>query len=79
MVSCIDDHGLILLYHTTGKDDLAKVAAVKDIYKQINLPKIFKEYEEQSYENIQSLINEVEGMPRNVFSILLAKIYKRCK
>ncbi len=67
------------LYHITGKDDLAKVAAVKDIYKQLNLPKIFKEYEDQSYETIQSLIKEVEGIPHEVFGLLLAKIYKRSK
>ncbi len=58
---------------------MAKVIIIKNIYKQIGLPKIFKEYEEESYENIQSLINEVEGMPHDVFRSLLIKIYKRSK
>ncbi len=58
---------------------MAKVAVVKNIYKQIDLPKVFREYEEQSYENIQTLISEVEGMPTEIFRSLLVKIYKRTK
>ncbi len=58
---------------------MAKVAIVKNIYKQIDLPKVFREYEEQSYGNILTLISEVQGVPTEVFSSLLAKIYKRTK
>jgi len=53
------------------------VAQVKKIYKELNLPKIYKDYEEKSYAQLRKMIEEVRSMPKEVFIDLLEKIYKR--
>jgi farnesyl diphosphate synthase len=53
------------------------VAVVKKVYEEIGIPKVFKEYEEESYNALCKQIANVRSMPRQVFTDLLAKIYKR--
>ena len=64
-----------------GVDDPEKVAAVKSIYKDLNLPKIFKTYEEVSYQEIITHIDQVPGagsiLPPKLFTTFLDRIYKR--
>jgi len=62
-----------------GSWDDAKVAKVKDIYKALDLEKVFETYEEDSYRAIQEELDNVTLMPRDVFELLLKKIYKRSK
>jgi farnesyl diphosphate synthase len=55
-------------------------AAVKKLYEELNLKKVFEEYEEESYRMIQAKLDKIEHiMPRDVFELLLKKIYKRSK
>lgn len=61
-----------------GKWDDAKVAKIKELYRELDLPKVFREYEEESYQKIQEEMNQVP-LPRDVFDVLLSKIYKRSK
>jgi farnesyl diphosphate synthase len=56
-----------------------KVAKVKELYGELDLERVFRDYEEQSYRNIQAELDEVTLMPRDVFELLLKKIYKRSK
>jgi len=60
-----------------GRDNAADVAKVKEIYKQLNIPKIFKDYEDESYSKLIKQIDGVLNMPKEVFLDLLARIYKR--
>ena len=60
-----------------GQHDDAKIAAVKALYLEMDLESVFKEYEENSYAEMQKLIGAVTNMPRGVFEFLLQKIYKR--
>jgi len=60
-----------------GKDNPSDVAKVKQVYNEINMQKLFKEYEEESYKQLCEQIETVKSMPREVFTDLLAKIYKR--
>jgi farnesyl diphosphate synthase len=60
-----------------GRDNPDDVARVKKLYNEMNIPKIFKDYEEESYKSLVAQINEVRSLPKEVFLDLLSKIYKR--
>ncbi|KAK9734962.1 hypothetical protein RND81_04G174300 [Saponaria officinalis] len=76
---CNDDQKKVL-HENYGKEDSACVARVKELYNELNLQDVFKEYENQSYEK---LINSIEAHPSKavqaVLKSFLAKIYKRQK
>jgi hypothetical protein len=40
---------------------------------------MFKDYEEESYRLIQGELDKVTELPKEVFELLLKKIYKRSK
>mmetsp|Transcript_1445 Transcript_1445/g.1857 ORF Transcript_1445/g.1857 Transcript_1445/m.1857 type:complete len:404 (-) Transcript_1445:925-2136(-) len=62
-----------------GTDDQACINKVKQVYKELNLEGIFKEYEEKSYKELVEEIKTVQKVPPAVFLDLLHKIYKRQK
>ena len=65
-----------------GRKDGAKEAKVKAIYAELELEKVYQEYEEKRAADIKSkiaAIDESEGLKRDVFESFLAKIYKREK
>lgn len=66
-----------LLEQHYGRDNAADVAIVKKIYGEINIPKIFKDYEDESYRTLTAMIKGCIQLPQEVFLKLLAKIYKR--
>jgi farnesyl diphosphate synthase len=55
-----------------------KVEKVKKLYSDLNLTQVFQAYEEASYQRIQSQLEQTL-LPRQVFEVLLQKIYKRSK
>ena len=56
-----------------------KVAKIKALYKELKLAELFHAYEEESYKAIQRELDSVTNIPRDVFELLLKKIYKRSK
>ena len=61
-----------------GSHDPACVQRVKDLYRELNLEQVFREYEEKSYQRIVGLIDTGTGsLPRGLFLEFLNKIYKR--
>ena len=62
-----------------GQHDMAKVQKVKDLYNEMQLEELFKKYEEESYQQLNELMDAVKGMPKDCFEFLLKKIYKRSK
>jgi len=66
-----------LLEKHYGRDNAADVAKVKQLYNEMNISKVFRDYEEQSYSEIKKLISSVHIMPTSLFTDLLAQIYKR--
>lgn len=68
-----------ILEDNYGQWDDAKVQNVKDLYKELELEQVFKDYEEASYKEICAEIEKVTVMPKDVFLFLLKKIYKRDK
>lgn len=67
------------LQENYGKDNDAAVAAVKAVYKELDLPAVFRKYEQDSYNELMSAIKEQEQLPPEVFTTFLHKIYKRTK
>lgn len=70
------------LVENYGKDNPIAVKEVKKVYKQLDLEKVYSEFEEQSYQEIKLLIDEFEHsdrVPLEVFEWVLEKIYHRNK
>ena len=54
------------------------VRRVKEIYKQLDLEKVYHEYEEESYQKIVGLIDGGSGtLPKGMFTEFANRIYKR--
>jgi farnesyl diphosphate synthase len=68
-----------VLEQNYGQWDDKKVAKVKELYNKLDLVQVFEEYEQASYKDIQAELDKVTEMPRDVFELLLKKIYKRSK
>lgn len=70
----------VLLQENYAKKDPAKVAAVKAIYKELEIEKAYRDYEEQSYKDLIALINKLGGdLSKEMFVSYANKIYKRIK
>jgi farnesyl diphosphate synthase len=53
---------------------------VKQLYKDLNLEKVFHNYEEATYAELMDLIKkEAKGVPEKVFMDFSSKIFKRQK
>eukprot|EP00889_Picochlorum_renovo_P006232 jgi/Picre1/33262/NNA_008586.t1 len=60
-----------------GKSDAASVSAIKSLYNDLELEKLFKEYETSSYNDMIAKIEGQDVLPKDVFMPLLNRIYKR--
>ncbi|XP_068108696.1 farnesyl pyrophosphate synthase isoform X2 [Hyperolius riggenbachi] len=69
-----------LLEENYGQDEVEKVQRVKQLYEELDLQSVFRQYEEESYQRLQTLISQhANGLPKEIFSGLARKIYKRQK
>ena len=65
-----------------GRKDSAKEAEVKKIYADLQLERIYQEYEEKAVGEIRQRISKVDesnGLKKQIFESFLSKIYKRSK
>ncbi|RAH78151.1 hypothetical protein BO86DRAFT_392083 [Aspergillus japonicus CBS 114.51] len=65
-----------------GRKDSEQEAKVKALYKELDLEKVYLEYEEKVVGELRGKIdsiNEAEGLKKEVFEAFLSKIYKRSK
>lgn len=69
----------VILEENYGVWDDGKVAKVKQLYRDLGLVQHFEQYEEDSYQKIQNMLQSVSLMPKEVFELFLHKIYKRSK
>lgn len=74
-----DKKQIKLLHDNYGQHDMKKVNKVKKLFAEMELQAVFEAYEEESYKTIQGLLGEVKDMPKEIFTFLLDKIYKRAK
>ncbi|EDQ91435.1 uncharacterized protein MONBRDRAFT_6210 [Monosiga brevicollis MX1] len=69
-----------ILEDNYARKDAACEARVKELYKELNLEKVYKDYEEQHYHKLMGMIDEKAGqLPKAIFTDFAAKIYKRQK
>ncbi len=62
-----------------GKDKESSIHMVKELYKSMDMEKLYLSYENESYEKIGKMIQSVKSVPHGVFTSFLRKIYKRNK
>ena len=65
-----------------GRKDKAKEAKVKKVFTELQMEKVYSEYEESVVGKIRALIaklDEGEGLKKGAFESFLGKIYKRDK
>ncbi|EFJ41223.1 hypothetical protein VOLCADRAFT_98778 [Volvox carteri f. nagariensis] len=62
-----------------GRKEADSVAAIKALYGELGMEQRFRDYEAASYAKLDAIISEQTLLPKEVFSSLLAKIYKRKK
>lgn len=63
-----------------GRHDDASVEKVKALYNTLQIPTLYKQYEEESYQRLQKLIaTHAQNLPHAVFLNFAKKIYKRNK
>ncbi|KAG9242934.1 farnesyl diphosphate synthase [Calycina marina] len=71
-----------ILEDNYGQKDATKEAAVKKLYDELNVEKIYQDYEKKAVGEIKAKIanlDESEGLKKSVFDSFLSKIYKRTK
>ncbi len=70
-----------MIQENYGKKNPENVAVVKQIYRDLEIEKLYKEYEEQSYTKLNNLISQLDEslVKRQVFTTFMNKIYKRTK
>jgi farnesyl diphosphate synthase len=72
----------INLKENYGKKDAEAEAKVKQLYLDLNIEQIYKDYENKSYTELRTLIDQVDestGVKKQVFIEFMDKIYKRTK
>lgn len=73
------DEDVMLLQENYGKKSTENSDKVKEVYVRLGLKEKFARFEQESYERMRAMIDEVTEMPVGAFEFLLAKIYKREK
>ncbi|KAL8592054.1 hypothetical protein ACOMHN_032524 [Nucella lapillus] len=69
-----------VLQENYGRHEEEKVERVKAVYREMDLSQAYADYEESSYQELMSRINDCCGsLPPAVFTAFLQKIYKRQK
>ena len=65
-----------------GRKDQKAEAKVKEVYQEMDLERVYREYENEKVGQIKEAIyaiDESEGLKRSIFEGFLQKIYKRTK
>lgn len=64
-----------------GRKSAACESVVKEIYAALDMPAIYRAYEEESYTRVSALIEAVDEnvLPRKMFYDFMNRIYKRTK
>ena len=61
-----------------GRRDAACTGRVKEVYRQLELEQVYRQYEEESYQRLMSVIEANAGsLPRGMFMEFANRIYKR--
>lgn len=80
-MSLANEAQLASIKENYGIDEPEKIETIKVIYRELDLETVFKKYEEESYTRLTAMIGAFDGsqVPHEVFTSMLAKVYKRTK
>ena len=62
-----------------GSSESAEVTKVLEVYQELGLQQVFRQYEEQFFAEASQRIEKVEGLPTEVFTLFLDRVYKRMR
>ena len=65
-----------ILLDNYGLDDNKSVQNVKKVYLELQLMQAFQAYQVESYAQIQNLLGKIQTVPKDVYNILLKKVYR---
>ncbi|XP_063790982.1 farnesyl pyrophosphate synthase-like isoform X2 [Pseudophryne corroboree] len=66
-----------ILEENYGYGDVDKVQKVKQLYNDLGLSAVYRQYEEESYQRLQTLISQhANGLPKEIFLGLAHKIWR---
>jgi len=66
------------LLENYGQNEESKITKVKGLYKEMKLPQLYEQYEQQTFQTISTHIQQMSPqLPKHLFSEMLAKIYRR--
>lgn len=71
-----------ILEDNYGKKDDASEQRVKDLFAELDIPRIYAEYEEKVVGELRAKIDQIDesrGLKKEVLTAFLAKVYKRSK
>ncbi len=69
---------LFLLQANYGRKDSACAERVKEVYRQLDLEQVYRQYEEESYQRLMGVIEARAGnLPQGMFLEFANRIYKR--
>ena len=76
----VNEEQMNILKENYGVNDPVAVAKVKDVYSKLDIKSVYHEHENKSYEKLMKLIDKAPiGLPKEIFTELAGKIYKRDK
>jgi len=73
---CDTDQKHILEKHY-GSLEPSDVSMVRAVYQDLKVQEVFDKYEEEVHHTLMERIDQVEGIPKEVFTFFLDRIYKR--
>lgn len=71
-----------VLEENYGQKDAAKEAKVKELYHELKLSEFYEQWEEERVADLRAkidIVDESEGLKKEIFEVFLQKIYKRSK
>jgi len=68
-----------ILQENYGQHDERKIEKIKQLYRQMEIKKVYESYEDDTVKKIKMLIEKERDTPHEIFNFLLNKIYKRQK
>lgn len=69
-----------ILSQCYGRDDEECIQKVKEIYRELGIESLYKKHEEQLYNELMSLINQIcseTKLPDSIFKFQVDYLYKR--
>ncbi|XP_065190140.1 farnesyl pyrophosphate synthase-like [Sycon ciliatum] len=75
----VTDEQKKLLEENYGRDEEARIAAIRALFDDLKLEQLYREYEDTMYAKLQAMIAEQSALPPVIFGDFLQKLFKRNK